>query len=75
MMMGVLRGGKDGFGDATLLDIVVRDGTAAFLGVFSEYRLRFDSSSCSQSVAAVAMLLNTILFTLGPTTLVTIGFP
>ena len=47
MMMGVLRGGKDGFGDATLLDIVVRDGTAAFLGVFSEYRLRFDSSSCS----------------------------
>ena len=36
MMMGVLRGGRDNFGDATLLDIVVRDGTAAFFGVFSE---------------------------------------
>ena len=38
MMVGVLKSGKDGYGNSeTLLDILIRDGTLGFLGVFSEH--------------------------------------
>ncbi|KAI1783215.1 hypothetical protein LXA43DRAFT_357012 [Ganoderma leucocontextum] len=57
MMVEVTKGGKDDFGDATLMTVLVRDGTLAYVGIFS------------------VMLLNTILFTMAPTTLVLIGFP
>ncbi|RPD63390.1 hypothetical protein L227DRAFT_599067 [Lentinus tigrinus ALCF2SS1-6] len=57
MMVGVIRGSKEGVAETLLLRVIVRDGAIAFLGVF------------------LAMVLNTILFTLAPTTLVTVGFP
>ncbi|KAH9931616.1 uncharacterized protein BXZ73DRAFT_47168, partial [Epithele typhae] len=57
MLLGVLRGEKDGYASATLLDVLVRDGTITFVGIF------------------MVMLLNTVLFTLAPTTLVTLGIP
>ncbi|KAM5533502.1 hypothetical protein V8D89_012839 [Ganoderma adspersum] len=57
MMVGVTKSGKDNFGDATLMNVLVRDGTLAYVGIF------------------MVMMLNTILFTMAPTTLVLIGFP
>ncbi|RDX41611.1 hypothetical protein OH76DRAFT_1411996 [Lentinus brumalis] len=57
MMVGVIRGGKEGFADTLLLRVLIRDGAIAFAGLFA------------------VMLTNTILFTLAPTTLVTVGFP
>ncbi|KAI0698181.1 hypothetical protein C8T65DRAFT_660965 [Cerioporus squamosus] len=57
MMVGVIRGAKEGYADTLLLRVLVRDGAIAFAGLF------------------LVMLLNTILFTLAPTTLVTVGFP
>ncbi|TBU39478.1 hypothetical protein BD309DRAFT_969638 [Dichomitus squalens] len=58
MMIGVAKSGKrDGFSDTTLVTVLVRDGTVAYIGIF------------------LVMLLNTILFTMAPTTLVLLGFP
>ena len=34
MMVGVARGGKDGFADSTLASVLVRDGSLAFLGIY-----------------------------------------
>ncbi|KAI0742934.1 hypothetical protein C8Q80DRAFT_1330316 [Daedaleopsis nitida] len=58
MIVGVIKGGNDGFANTTLMQVVVRDGILAFIGI-----------------NAVVMLLNTVLFTMAPTTLVTLGFP
>lgn len=37
MMIGVIRGDKEGFSDTALLTVLVRDGAIAFIGVFCTY--------------------------------------
>lgn len=77
MMIGAAKSGKaDGFSDMTLVTVLVRDGTFAYLGVFCAWA--FMTSSLWPyliGLFAVVMLLNTILFTMAPTTLVLLGFP
>ena len=77
MMVGIIRG--TGFGDTTMVKVLVRDGMLAFVGLFCtcvhlSTRVR-PSLTPDLTRLTVTMLLNTLLFTLAPTTLVTVGFP
>ena len=51
MMVGVTKSGKDNFGDATLMNVLVRDGTLAYVGIFSTPLFRCRQLSCLNLIA------------------------
>lgn len=67
---------SEGWGQRSLLNILVRDSIWAFALVFSEWYLALLTIFSAEYIPLVAaMVANTLLFTLAPATLAALGFP
>lgn len=67
---------NEGWGQRSLLNLLVRDSIWAFALVFSEWYLALSTVYSAQYILHVAaMVANTLLFTLAPATLAALGFP
>lgn len=69
---------KEGWGERSLLNLLVRDSVWAFLLVLSMYAALFvvvPLTDAHFNNPTVAMMANTLFFTLAPATLAALGFP
>ncbi|OSX66631.1 hypothetical protein POSPLADRAFT_1133430 [Postia placenta MAD-698-R-SB12] len=70
-----LQARKAGWGNIDLLAVLFRDGAWAFAVIFGLSRVYLADKSDANRIPAAVMVINTVLFALGPRTLAALGFP